>query len=387
MSRFIKPFMQWFLNSTDAPTEFGTAAALYTLSTIALSRRWLTYTDHIHPNLFCMLVGESSVARKSTSVKRSRVLVDEVDPNRIGPNDYTIEGIYHWMQGKDHTTGKGRNKMALFAGEFGADLARMDAYGATVQADFCHLYDGDPIEKVRSGKTIRIDKPRVNLLAAAAYPMLSRHLGPKDWFNGYLMRFLFVAPLTMRQENIQPPPPRPVEYDKAKAALQLLRDDLVAHQMGLVLDPAAVKLYDQSIAYHRSITPKNSHIIVTYAARFWTNILKLSLLFQIDDDPNAPVGYDAMRKSVTFAMNVCWPSFVTAFERTANKDFESMMMLVGALISEAGAAGITRSALSKRFLGSRELPEVLGWLKTGKLVVTRLTMSGDGQTDEVLIWR
>lgn len=388
VSRFITPFMQWFKASTDAPLEFGQAAALYTLSTVALGRRWLTKSTNLHPNLFCMIVGDSSIARKSTSVRKSRALIDEIEPSRVGPTDYTIEGVYRWMQGKDHTTGKGRNKMALFAGEFGADLARMEAYGATVQADFCHLYDGEPIEKVRAGKgTIRIDKPRVNLFAAAAYPMLTRHLGPKDWFNGYLMRFLFVAPLTMRAEQLSEPPPRPQEYDKAKAALQLLRDDLVVGGHGMVLTPAAQKLYEQSVLFHRDQVTKKSHIITTYVARFWVNVLKLALLFQVDEDPNAPIGYDAMRLAVEFAMNVCWPSFMTTFEKTAVKDFESLSFMVAELVATAGGRGISRAEISRRFLGVRDLNEVLSSLKTGRLISTRISLNGDGAQDELLFWR
>ena len=387
VSRFIEPFLDWFTATTDAPYEYGQAAALYALSTIALSRRWVSSADHVHPNLFMMIVGGSSVARKSTAVKRSRAMVDEVEPNRIGPTDYTPEGIYRWMQGKDPSSGKSRTRMALFAGEFGADLARMEAYGPTTQADFCHLYDGEAIEKVRATKTIRIDRPRVNLFAAAAYTMLTRHLGPKDWYTGYLMRFLFVAPLRMRPENKSQPLPDQRRYDAAKVGLQVLRDDLVASPGGMQLTPGAARLYEQSMTYVRAQHALKTEIVDTYMARFWTNVLKLALLFQLDEDPQTgAIGFDATKKAVIFAMDVCWPSFQVAFEKTAARDFESLRAIVQQLGRAAGHQGLARHELAERF-PFRELSDVVGWLKLNQVVSTRNVMLSGTKPDEVLVWR
>jgi hypothetical protein len=231
MSRFLKPWRDFFLAATDAPHEFCEAAGLMCLANVSIGRRELDVGRGTRPNLFMMLVGDSSVARKSTSVSFAKLMTEAVECDRVGPRDYTVEALLKWMSVKDPATNKGRNKVALFAEEFGSDLARMEAYASTMPTDFCALYDGDSFEKIRVGSAqpLVIDRPRVNLFAAAAYQMLSTYLKPKDWLNGYLMRFVYVAPGSARPKNYVTPPWPKAEFENERIALGgKFRDALLA---------------------------------------------------------------------------------------------------------------------------------------------------------------
>lgn len=386
-SRFLDKFLTWFANTTDAPFEFGTVAGLSALSTIALGRRWLEYTEPLHANIFGMIVGDSGIARKSTALRRAQLLIEQVEPDRIGPNDYTSESLFQWMRDNKGSNGKGRQKLTLYATELGSDLARMSAYATTMKADFCNLYDCVPIHKTRMGKSVDIPDPRVSFLGACAYQMMVANLSHNDWATGYLMRFLYVAPINMRQTFTLPPDPQVRLHQNAQNALQTIRDQLFGTKYGMRLSGGAKGLYARSMTYHTYFMQQGGDIVRTYAGRFWTNILKLALLYQLDEDPSAiEISEEAMRRAVQFGMEICWPSFIVAFEKTAVTTFNNLAMIVGAIIAEAGDKGIFRSTIAHRFMGRRELTDVLNWFKLNRIVRVTTQLKMGGGMDELMIW-
>lgn len=366
MSRFIAPFRQFFLKATDAPLEYGEGAALATLASITVGRRELDYGSGIRPNLFLMLAGDSSAPRKSTSVGYAKKLVLDVDDQRVGPRDYTVEGLLKWMQEKDPATKKTRNRVTLFAEEFGSDLARMEAYATTMSSDFCALYDGETFEKVRAKSgSFRIERPRVNLFAACAFPMLRRYVKPRDWLNGFFMRFMFITPVNGYRNPypIAPKFPYP-EYSACVTALKTLRDDLKTSAGSfakLSLDQNAEAYYAHVMAQFQAFARTLGPVPQTYLARFGVNILKLSLLYQVDIDPHSHVTTLAVQQAAQLAANVCWPAFVETYKQTAMGDFETLFYAVYDTLRETGP--ILRADLAKKYWGNELLDRVIGYMR------------------------
>lgn len=387
-SRFLDKFLFWFANTTDAPVDFGKLAGLTVLSTIALGRRWVDYTSPLHANIFGMIVGDSGVARKGTAVARALAMVKDIEPGRVGPNDFTSESLFLWMQkNKDENTKKGRQRITIFADEFGADLARMAAYASTMKADFCRLYDCVEINKIRMSGSIEIPNPRVSFLAACAYQMMIGGLNHNDWATGYLMRFLYVAPINMRVKFSSQPDPRPDLQNEALTALVNVRDQIYNAKGGMRVSPAAKQIYEQSQSYHEYHMQGSNEVVRTYAGRFWTNVSKLALLYQLDEDPSSStISADAMRNACEFAAEICWPSFLLTFEKTALTTFTNLILVVNTILIEAGGKGVWRSILAQRFLGRRELIDVINWLKLNRLVKWTVVQRMSGGADELLMW-
>lgn len=373
MSRFLQPWRDFFLAATDASHEFCEAAGLMCLSGIALGRRELDVGRGVRPNLFAMLVGDSSVARKSTSVSYAKLMLEAVECERVGPRDYTIEALLKWMGQKDPATQKGRNKVCLFAEEFGSDLARMEAYAKTMATDFCALYDGDSFEKIRAtAPTIVIDRPRVNLFAAAAYQMLGTYLHTSDWLNGYLMRFIYVAPTSTRQKNYLSPPWPKQEFDDARISLAVLRDDIVrAKFMRLPFEKAAENDFVnwvKSVDSYASKFSDASGAMHTYVSRFNVNVQKLALLYQLDEDPCAPVSRNAVAQAVVFASTVLWPSFVHVYRTTTRDDYMGALTAILTVLNEEGPQ--LKRAIETRFRSPiiRKVMEHVIWSGCARLV-------------------
>lgn len=368
-------FKNYFLNATDASPEYAEAAGLMTLCSVALGRRWLEYGRGIRPNLFMMLCGPSTIGRKSTSVSYSKMFTQEVDQDRVGPRDYTIEGLLRWMAEKDPVTQKTRNTVGIFAEEFGADLARAEAYASTMATDMCALYDGEDFTKVRAkSATIHVNKPRVMLFAACAYSMLQKYMKPRDWTNGFLMRFMFVAPQTVRQKWVlQPQDPKPL-WLTALTHLQILQRDLQQQHLGIRLDPAAEQIFAQAMG--QLDMARLGPVAQTYRGRFGINVMKLGLLYQLDIDPMMPVSTLAMAQAIDFAYRVCWPSFVTAYTKTAMNDFEGLFFSVIEYLAQRHGQMTSRADLAQEFLANQLLDPVIEYLKKQGLVLFQKIQGG-----------
>lgn len=356
MSRFMGWWRAFFLAATDSPAVYGEGAGLMTLSTLALGYRWLDVGSGVRPNLYMLLTGDSSVARKSTAVRFARKAVEEINPGLVGPRDYTMEGLFKWMQQKDENTGKGRSKFCLFSEEFGSDLARAEAYGGTLREDMCGLYDGDDFTKVRAkSDTITIAKPRVNLLGGVAYPLLTRYCSKDDWFTGFLMRFLFVSPITMRDKQVlQPRFPRQ-QWATAIAALAALVDGWKDNPRPLGLSPQAAQLYTDFL--DRLPVKLQDDVSPVYTQRLGPNVLKLALLYQLDEDPDADVDYPAMKMAVDFTDYCLWPSFRTVYRVSTLNEYDSALQQVRELA--ARDEGVTVAEVYEMYGAQRGMPSSL----------------------------
>jgi len=376
MSQFMGWWRSFFLQATDAPAVYGEGAGLMVLSTLALGHRWVDTGQGISPNLYMLLTGDSTVARKTTAVRFARQAVEELAPDLVGPRDYTMEGLYKWMQMKDQTTGKGRNKLGLFSEEFGTDLARAEAYGGTMREDMCGLYDGDDFTKVRAkSDSITILKPRVNLFGGVAYQLLGQYCSRRDWDTGFFMRFLFVTPIVMREKtDLQPKFPR-AHWQQAMQQLGQLYDAWKSNPFGLSLSPAATAHYAQ---YMKTIPlkPGEEGAAPIYIQRLGPNILKLALLYQLDRDPCADISIDAMNDACNFVTYCLWNSFRTAYKVITAKEFETAISEV----IDLSITGIKTADLFDRFRGERGLPQALLAHIKGSLDFDR---SVDANGDEV----
>lgn len=87
---FVERYVAWAQEVTDAPREFLEAGALACLS--AAAGRSLRLNSRIYANLWLVLIGESSIMRKSTAISLARTLCEEagipVFPDRITPESF-----------------------------------------------------------------------------------------------------------------------------------------------------------------------------------------------------------------------------------------------------------------------------------------------------------
>lgn len=365
MSTFMSAWRRMFSAATDAPLSFAESAGLMVLSTFAQGKRTIqSGKNGVRPNLFMMVVGPSSVSRKTTSVQLAEEMVKDCDPALAGPKDYTMEGLIKWMSKDD------RSRFSLFADEFGSDLARGFSYNATMKEDFCQLYDGNDWNKVRAvGKEINISRPRVGLYAAAAYQMLAKYLKSDDWASGFMMRFLYVAPVGPPRPSFEIQPDFPHEaWATARSAMLQIRDVVESKPASLSIAQRAAQHFSETMAYVRE-QASGSHIFDVYSSRFATNIQKLALLYQIDMDPFAPaISLEAMREATQFAVGVCWPSMRKTYSETTSGELGSVIEIIADRLIDAGDDGVSTNEIFMDLKMGRHVMTALNILKASHSV-------------------
>lgn len=389
MSRFLAAWEAYVSQATDASWDYIHAGGLVALSTIALGRRTINRGSGVKPNIFVMITGPSSAKRKTTIVRHIVDMLDQVEPDRVGPNDFTPEYLVAYM--RDRPKGKIFNRLLLPIKEFGTILAQQRSYAATLAPMMCDLYDGDDYRRGRVGKKMMIvKKPRLSLVGACAYAMIEEYGSAKDWSNGFFSRMLWVAPHYNRPTFPSEPTPHPSLHKAAIAALQGLQKDLSTGYRKLDVDPAADGVYDGFASWLNAQYNETDLVRSAYAARLLTNVWKVALLYQIDVDPDGAVSAAAVQRATAFARD-CWNSFEMVYRLVAGTDYSRGLQKLRNFIKSCGPQGVSRAnalrafhTTAHTFQGQLDL-----LLKNGEVTIRRETVPGGrgrGAVREVLVY-
>jgi len=91
---FIDTYREWASNSTDAPPQYHELGAAILLSSIlADTIKIPTNSATLVPNLWGLILGDSSLARKSTSMRMVTDIIHDVDEDSMLATGGTAEGI------------------------------------------------------------------------------------------------------------------------------------------------------------------------------------------------------------------------------------------------------------------------------------------------------
>lgn len=347
MSRFLSAYHAYAGASTDASFEFQHAGALACLSAITIGRRWIPKgANGIHPNLYWLLVAHSTNERKTTSVNLALSVIREVEPERIGPDDFTAESLPFHMRAKKG--GKALNKLIIGLGEYGDFLAQSKkSYGAGLMQMLCKLYDGDDIHRWRAtSKTIKVEDPHLTMIGACAYGMMEQFVSGDDWSSGFWPRHIFVRSTT--RPNIYPVDPPTAYGERAQAieALSSLKKEIENTPSLIGTTPEAEQMF---VDYRASIPEDlKDPTKAAQRERSFKMVWKIALLYQTDQDPQAPIGPVAMHYAIKY-VDAAWTNFLYVYDLTACSIFTRFMLKVQAEIAAAGEGGISKRDLFRVF--------------------------------------
>jgi hypothetical protein len=282
-------------------------------------------------------VGESSRDRKSTSIKMAQGLLADVEESRLGPGDFTSEGLVFHM--RKRKAGNSRNKLILPIQEFGTLLASTGSYNSGLGAILCALYDGENYSRVRSGKKpVHIEKPRLSLIGGCAYGMLEAYADPREWTTGLFARFLFVTPRVARERQVIQPEPSATAKDDALKALVDLNRYLKETRAPMKTLPEA----EEVIRDFSSRLPElDDPAAIAQRERLINATWKLSMLFQIDEAPDQHIGRNAALWACKLAAE-SWEAFLKIRQLTDIDPLGKAQQRVLRMVATAGPGGISR---------------------------------------------
>jgi hypothetical protein len=188
---FLDTYREWAEEVTDAVPDFHNISMLTVLSSIISSSVKLeTSAGAITPNIWGMILGDSTLTRKTTAMRMAVDFLLTVDPTLIVATDGTAEGLLSALSERP-------NKASMFykdevSGLF-ESMSKKD-YLAGLQETFTALYDVPPITTRRLRKeTIVIESPAFVTLCGGIPNRIFEAIDESFVISGYLPRFIVVS--------------------------------------------------------------------------------------------------------------------------------------------------------------------------------------------------
>ncbi len=273
---FIKNYVNFASGITDAPLIYHELIGLVLLATVVKGKVTLS---GIKPNIYGVIVGKSTIMRKSASINIVINILYKVDDNLIIPSDFTPEALGSRLSKK--------SKGLIFWSEFGQFLSISGrSYMVGVKEMITDLFDC-PEERKRLLKkeTVVIKDPYINIISATTKAWIK--VDRNDLIGGFLGRFIFIHAEIEEKENRYILPQKVDQKEKLKIvnSLKKIRDCRFSE---MDFNSEAFRIYEKfSCELEEEIKKLDDEKgQSSFLGRLEIYVIKLSMLYQISEDPN-----------------------------------------------------------------------------------------------------
>lgn len=188
---FLDSYRDWAQEATDAVVQFHDLACMIVLSSIvANSVRLHTSYGTMVPNLWGLILGESTLTRKTTAMEMARDFLLMMEPEVVIATDGSAEGLLTGLSTRP-------NKVSMFYKDevsgFFNSINRKD-YLAGMPETLTHLYDVPSVYTRRLRKeTIHIESPAFIFFGGGVRDRVYEAITEEYVVSGFLPRFLVVS--------------------------------------------------------------------------------------------------------------------------------------------------------------------------------------------------
>jgi hypothetical protein len=309
----VERYVDWAKQVGDAAIQYHEAGAFTALSTLlAGSVRLLTRYGSIQPNLWFMILADTTLTRKSTAMDLAMDLVLEIDPDLLLATDGSVEGFMQAL-----STRPGRVSLFLrdeFTG-FMEQMNRKD-YMSGMKEFLTKMYDGRTQKRLLKKEVITIQDPRVVLFAGGIKSKMQRIVGTEDIESGFLPRFVFITAESDPSKVRPLGPPEETNMTGRERIMEELRLIARAHEhtepiqfkgkiVGVQSVPVDVKMTERSWARYNEVEQTLTQLgvdsgedlrvtMVPMYVRLATSILKAAMLLAASRCIDGPVTVEEM---------------------------------------------------------------------------------------------
>jgi hypothetical protein len=369
---FIEIYKNYALQISDAPAKYQELMALSVISTVLGRQAFLKYGDsNLYPNLYIVLIGKSTVMRKTDSLNRAKKIIRKFNKNLLLPYDFTPEGLFNLLT---------ENPRGLISwSEFGAFLtnASQKTYQAGIKEFLTEAYDcPEDLRKRLSGKEYQIENICLNIISATTLHWFTDRINEADTLGGFLGRFVYM-PCTLEDKNGWYYMPQPEDSGLSNMLVKKLKD--ISKLKGEVkISEEAKTLLIKWLRRHEDEleTLEDSKGIVGFYARLADYLLKFAMLYEISGTGKMIISEGSLLRSIKLVnhLKITLKSLMAdhvAFTREA-KDTQKVLGLIRAEDTISRAKLLQNSHLS-----AKQLDEVLTTLLQSEQV--RVITIGTGR--------
>ena len=404
---FIERYQEWATTRTDAPREFHIGGALMALSS-ALSSKMVIGTKFgdVRPNIWVMLLADSTISRKTTSMRLSMEVTEGAGIDALLATDGSIEGLLTELSARENTPS------VFMRDEFTSlvEGAKKKDYMSGFLTDLCGLYDGGRIKRRLRKETIQAKQPIFLLFAGGVETRLLDILGHEDITSGFIPRFLPIFGRTSVAELDLIGPRRKRSHaakDSLIAELAKIYDlytptkpMLTVPGPDLNFTPPVIEADLSEAAWNRlqeaqrylldlAENHDSRDLLLPCTERLIVNVLKVALLIAASRqravvDGTVTIEYDDLMMSLYYARS--WLDHLLRIVTRIGRDpFDGMTQKILEFVTFAGDGGTTRGAIMRNFrMSSRDADDIIGTLLDREEIVAD---GGKGASGRGAIYR
>src|SRR5882724_808581 len=390
---FVDRYVAWAKTVGDAPEQYHVATAFTCLSALLSgSVKLPTSYGTIRPNLWFMILAETTLTRKSTAMELGMDIVTEIDDNTLMATDGSIEGLMTALQAR-----KGVPSVFL-RDEFTGLIQQMSKkdYLAGMPEFFTKLYDGrDQKRLLRKEETI-IRNPLFILFTGGIKSKMTRLLTYEHVDSGFLPRFIIVT-AEADPTKVKPLGP-PVEKntkgrDRIKTELREISSifdsnvpivingkvagvQKVVHEARMTPDAwGRYNELEQTLTGIGSRSGELSETLVPMNVRLAVSILKCALLLAVAESPAPPVEITELHILRAASYGDSWRRFAQDVTSQLNRgEIEHKIQLYLNAVTKSGSMPRTR-LMQMYHLTAREMDDIYRTLNMRGLA----TVGGEGR--------
>jgi hypothetical protein len=385
---FIDRYVTWGKTVGDAPEQYHTAGAFIALSSLlAGSIQLPTSYGTILPNLWFMILADTTLTRKSTAMDLVMDIVMEIDDSILMATDGSVEGLMTALQAR-----KGMPSVFL-RDEFTGLIAQMTKkdYMAGMPEFFTKLYDGKISKRMLRKEEIVIRDPRFILFAGGIKSKMTRLLTNEHVDSGFLPRFVIVT-AEADPTRVKPLGPPVASNREGRAKIKSELEQIAQAHTNMVpiviggkvagVQRQAADISMTGEAWHRynileqtltdigASSGVQAEVLVPMNVRLAVSILKCAMLIAAARTPAPPVVIDVLDILRAASYGDAWRRYAQDIVVNLGKgEIEHKIQLV--LRAVQRARSIPRTRLMQQYhLTAREMDDIYKTLNMrGQIVV------------------
>lgn len=381
---FITRFMGYGAAISDAYLVYWFMAALFILGVVADKKlMFKTRMATFYLNVWIYILGDSSLARKTTAVQKAYAMLEAVlglkFANACIPNTFSHEAFIEHMSNYPHAPWV-RDEAA------GVLSIMQKDYMRGFKDDLMQLFDCTKITRMlrtkKSGEKSRfnVDDPYLNLFFASTGAALGYNLDLIDKETGFLARFAFAYPQD-EKENYMP-------LDKGAAIHSELEEicisqlstiaaqiDAIPSCIDMTHSPNARSYYN---AWQETRDKEAAALKDGYSSQIFSRlnpfVMKMAMAFEvgsIDFDPTRPIREEYFREACRLVDTYFMPTTRAVYDLigTANKDNQIEKIVL--YLSRHGGKATRKEIMRDVKIKSREITEYLLTMEECEMIETK----------------
>ena len=185
---FLRDYFEYAKELTDSPEHYHLFVSMGVLGTALGRQVCIPFgLNNIYPNIYLVLLAESSFLRKSTSLTGGKDLLRETFTEMAMPDHVTLEKMLDILA-KNSTS-------CFFPMEFASFISMTErSYNEGMMSIITELFDcpTDYRRSTKGGGDQIIKEPFLSILAGSTFDWFNKKIKQSDIYGGFLARFLFV---------------------------------------------------------------------------------------------------------------------------------------------------------------------------------------------------